>query len=178
MLSHLLTRLTSRECKTRRTLPSNTGSKWPTQQMTATRHSKRQEQYQSTTEANSKHWFTTARSVPLKMSIGSFLKHNDLVEIAVLPRSSVVAYREGIKLLFLRRQQVRCSGRRRESWVKTLFFFFFFCVCVFVCFLTPLCRVDSHYISNRSSQCYWKAVYGVRSWTTNMSAFPANFSSS
>ena len=29
VLSHLLT---SRECKTRRTLPSNSGSKWPTQQ--------------------------------------------------------------------------------------------------------------------------------------------------
>ena len=115
VLSHPLTRLTSREWKTRRTPPSNTSSKWPTQQTTATRHSKRQEQYQSTTEANSKHWFTTARSVPLKMSIGSVLKPNDLVEIAVLPRSSVVAYREGIKLLFLRRQQVRCSGRRREA---------------------------------------------------------------
>ena len=114
-LLHLLTRLTSRECKTRRTLPSNTVSKWPTQQTTATRHSKRQEQYQSTTEANSKHWFTTARSVPMKMSIGSVLKHNYLVEIAGLPRSSVVAYREGIKLLFLSRQQVRCSGRTREA---------------------------------------------------------------
>ena len=34
------------------------------------------------------------------MSIGSVLKPNDLVEIAVLPRSSVVAYREGIKLVF------------------------------------------------------------------------------
>ena len=124
-LSHLLTRLTSRECKTRRTLPSNTGSKWPTRQTTATRHSKQQEQYQSNTEANSKHWFTTARSVPLKMSIGSVLKHNDLVEVAVLPRSSVAAYREGIKLLFLRRQQVRCSGRRREAWVNGILFLFF-----------------------------------------------------
>ena len=39
VLSRLLTRLTSREFKTRRTLPTNTGSKWPAHQTTATRHS-------------------------------------------------------------------------------------------------------------------------------------------
>ena len=71
-------------------------------------------QYQSTTEANSKRWFTTAPSVPLKMSIISVLKHNDLVEIAVLPRGSVVAYREGIKLLFLRVNKYGAQGEEER----------------------------------------------------------------
>ena len=120
-------------------------------------------QYQSTTEANSNFWLTTARSVPLKMSIIRVLKYNDLVEFAVLPRSSVVAYREEIKLLFLRGQHVLCSGRRREAWVKV------FCFLV-VCFLLH-CVALTHI--NRSSQCYWKAVYGVRIWATNVSStFP------
>ena len=60
------------------------------------------------------------------MSIGSILKPNDPVEIAVLPRGSAVAYREGIKLsfflslfflfffYFFRRQQVHGEEERSE----------------------------------------------------------------